>query len=183
MPSPLFVTGNQHKADYLARMLGVELEHRALDLDEIQSTHLEEIVEHKVRQAYQLVGRPVIVEDVGLRFTALDGLPGPFIKFFVEAEDGLERLCRMLDGFDDRSARAECVYGYYDGETLQVFRGGLDGMIVSHPRGNGGYGWDTIFAPQGYEGKTRAELDEKGDEATYVQIKPYAALRAFLQTK
>mgnify|MGYP003619857813 CR=1 FL=1 len=48
---PLFITGNQDKADYLARILGIELQHQKLDLDEIQSTSLEEIVEHKVRQA------------------------------------------------------------------------------------------------------------------------------------
>ncbi len=180
MHKPLFVTGNQHKADYLARMLGVELEHRKLDLDEIQSTSLEEIVEHKVRQAYHLAGQPVIVEDVGLRFAALGGLPGPFIKFFVEAEDGLGHLCRMLDGFDDRTAHAECVYGYYDGDRVELFRGGLDGVIVEYPRGEGGYGWDKIFAPSGYNGKTRAELNVEDDEATYGHIKPFNALRAFL---
>lgn len=44
-----FITSNQHKADALARMLGLPLAHQAVDLMEIQSTSLEEIVEHKVR--------------------------------------------------------------------------------------------------------------------------------------
>ena len=111
-----FITGNQHKADTLARVLGLPLRHQAVDLTEIQSTSLEEIVEHKVRQAYMVAKCPVLVEDVALGFTALGGLPGPFIKFFVEAPNGLEKLCRMLDGFDDRSAVVACVFGYYDGE-------------------------------------------------------------------
>ena len=183
MSKPLFVTGNQYKADYLANMLGVELEHRKIELDEIQSTSLEEIVEHKVKQAYEQAGQPVIVDDVGLRFTALGGLPGPFIKFFVESENGLEHLCRMLDGFSDRTAHAECVYGYYNGERLELFRGGLDGVIVQHPRGEGGFGWDKIFAPNGYDDKTRAELSPADDEVTYRRIKPYAELRAFLATR
>src|SRR5688572_8872053 len=110
----LFITGNQSKADYLAKLLGMPLDHHKYDLDEIQSMHLDKIVTHKVKQAYKLAGRPVLVEDVGLGFTALNGLPGPFVKFFVDQTEGLEKMCRMLDGFGDRSARAETVFGYYD---------------------------------------------------------------------
>ena len=121
MQQPLFITGNQHKADYLARMLGMPLEHRKIDLVEIQSSSPEEVVRHKVREAYEIAQRPVLVEDVSLGFAALNGLPGPFIKFFVEAPDGLEKLCRMLDGFDDRSALAVCVFGYYDGCGMHIF--------------------------------------------------------------
>jgi inosine triphosphate pyrophosphatase len=177
---PVFITGNQNKADYLARTLGVELQHQKVDLDEIQSTDLHEIVEHKVKQAFALIGKPVLVEDVSLRFESLNGLPGPFVKFFVDAPDGLEKMCRMLDAFEDRSARAECVFGYYDGTNLQLFESGLNGKIAKNPRGENGYGWDKIFEPEGYEGKTRAELDADGDASTYAAIKPFAALREFL---
>lgn len=62
----MFITGNQNKADYLSRYLGFHVEHRKIDLDEIQSLNLNEIVEHKVRQAYEKVQGPVIVEDVSL---------------------------------------------------------------------------------------------------------------------
>ena len=84
MANITFITGNQDKADYLAKYLGHPVDHLKLDLDEIQSLELKEIVEHKVRQAYEKVKKPVIVEDVSLEFEALGGLPGPFIKFFVE---------------------------------------------------------------------------------------------------
>lgn len=177
---PVFITGNQNKADYLARTLGIELEHQKIELDEIQSTDLHEIVEHKVKQAFTLIGRPVLVEDVSLGFKALGGLPGPFVKFFVDAPDGLEKMCRMLDSFENRGARAECVFGYYDGTNLQLFEGGLSGTIAKKPRGENGYGWDKIFEPEGYGGKTRAELTPDGDAATYATIKPFAALRKFL---
>jgi non-canonical purine NTP pyrophosphatase (RdgB/HAM1 family) len=178
---PIFITGNQHKADYLASMLGIPLEHQKLHLDELQSTDVNEIVEHKVKQAYAMVGKPVLVEDVSLGFTALDGLPGPFIKFFVESADGLGKICRMLDGFEDRSARAECVFGYYDGRHLELLRGGLDGTISTGPRGSNGFGWDKIFEPNGFEGKTRAELTPRDDAVTYATIKPFKELRAFLR--
>jgi inosine triphosphate pyrophosphatase len=50
-----FITGNQHKADYLANHLGREIAHQKIDLDEIQSLDLSEIVRHKVKQAYEIV--------------------------------------------------------------------------------------------------------------------------------
>lgn len=174
-----FITGNQHKADTLARVLDLPLAHRAVDLMEIQSTSLEEIVEHKVRQAYVVAKCPVLVEDVALEFTALGGLPGPFIKFFVEAPNGLENLCRILDSFDDRSAVAACVFGYCDGERVRLFRAELGGVIAKHPAGNGGFGWDKIFCPDGYNGKTRAELTPDEDAGTF---KPIATVRQFLTT-
>lgn len=178
---PVFITGNQHKADYLGKLLGTELRHQKVDLDEIQSTNLEEVVSHKAKQAYRIIGRPVLVEDVALGFAALDGLPGPFVKFFVDAKNGLENMCRMLDGFDDRRARAECMFAYYDGAECVVLRGGLDGTIAESPRGEGGFGWDRIFCPEGYENKTRAELILEQNEATYQTIKPIAELRTFLK--
>lgn len=182
MKTITFITGNQHKADYLSRMLGLPLKHRAVDLTEIQSTSLEEVVEHKVCQAYAIAKCPVLVEDVALEFTALGGLPGPFIKFFVEAPNGLERLCRILDSFDDRSAVAACVFGYYDGQQVKLFRAELGGVIAKHPVGNGGFGWDKIFCPDGYEGKTRAELTPSEDADTYLLFKPIDAVHQFLAT-
>lgn len=46
---PIFITGNQNKADYLSRQLGIQIDHKKVDLDEIQSTDLHEIVEHKLQ--------------------------------------------------------------------------------------------------------------------------------------
>lgn len=178
--APVFITGNQNKADYLASMLGVTLAHQKIELDEIQSTSLDEIVTHKVKQAYDVIGAPVLVEDVALGFDALGGLPGPFVKFFVDAPDGLQKLCRMLDSFENRDARALCVFGYYDGAELMLLRGELKGSIAHSPRGIGGFGWDKIFEPVGYGGRTRAELKPDEDRQTYMVIKPFDKLRDFL---
>lgn len=164
----------------MQRLLGLSIEHQKVELEEIQSRSAEEVIKHKVRQAYDILGKPVLVEDVSLKFNALSGLPGPFIKFFVDAPNGLEMCCRMLDGFDDRTARAESIFAYYDGEELRVIKGGLDGVIVDHPRGEKGWDWDKIFAPNGYDGRTRSELTEEEDEQTYLLIKPFVALREFL---
>ncbi|MDB5186327.1 MAG: Ham1 family protein [Candidatus Saccharibacteria bacterium] len=174
-----FITGNQGKADYLAKYLGYPVEYIKVDLDEIQSLELREIVRHKVRQAYETVQGPVLVEDVSLEFIALGRLPGTFIKWFVD-EVPFETMCRMLDGMD-RSAVARCMFGYYDGKTEVYFEGHLDGKIAEHPAGENGFGWDKIFIPEGYD-VTRAELDAENDKKTYTQIKPFAELKTFLES-
>lgn len=177
MANLIFVTGNQSKADYLAKYLGFPISHHKLDLDEIQSLDLYEIVEHKVKQAHAALQKPVIVEDVSLEFKALGRLPGTFIKFFVE-EVPLETVCQMLHGME-RNATARCVFGYFDGEELEFFEGHLNGRIAEQPSGDGGYGWDRIFIPEGYD-VTRASLSETDDQKTYLQIKPFAKLKDFL---
>lgn len=55
MQSITFITGNPKKADYLEKYLGFPIEHTKLDLDEIQSLDLYEVVEHKVKQAYEKI--------------------------------------------------------------------------------------------------------------------------------
>jgi len=183
MQYPIFITGNLNKVDYLSRTLGIELEHQKIDLDEIQSTDPSVVAEHKVRQAYDIIKKPVLIEDTSLSFNALDGLPGTLVKFFVVADNGLENMCRMLDGFEDRSAYASAVYSYYDGEEIHTFAGRLDGVIAEHPQGNGGYGWDKIFIPNGYNGLTRAELSPEDDIESFNKIRDNEALRKFLQSE
>lgn len=180
MTNITFITGNQKKADYLAKYLGFPVDHVKLDLDEIQSLNLKEIVEHKVRQAYEKIKKPVIVEDVSLEFAALGRLPGTFIKFFVD-EVPFENICSMIDG-KTRKATARCVFGYFDGQELKLFEGELDGEIATTPSGENGYGWDKIFIPQGYT-VTRASLEEKDDQKTYLQIKPFKKLKEFLESR
>ena len=173
-----FITGNQNKADYLARYLGYSVSHVKIDLDEIQSLDLGEIVEHKVRQAYAHVQSPVIVEDVSLEFEALGGLPGPFVRFFVERVP-LDVLCDMVNG-KSRRATAKCVFGYYDGSSPELFEGKLLGSVAPVPVGDSGYGWDKIFIPDGYV-QTRAQMNEVDDRVTYMQLKPFATLKDYLR--
>lgn len=175
-----FITGNQKKADYLAQFLGFPVKHHKLDLDEIQSLDLKKIVEHKVRQAYQIMKSPVIVEDVSLEFEGLKGLPGPFIKFFREKLTSQE-LCGLVQG-ESRAATARCVYGFCNGARVELFEGVLTGVIASQPAGGGGFGaagWDDIFIPTGYQ-KTRAELLPEEYEKTTMLLRPFAQLKAFL---
>lgn len=77
---------------------------------------------------------------------------------------------------------AVCTMGYYDGEQLRLFSSGLEGAASDHPHGEGGLGWDKIFCPDGYDGKTRAELSLELDEKTYKTIKPIDEIKIFLST-
>lgn len=179
MTDVTFITGNQNKADYLAKYLGFPVRHHKVALDELQSLDLREIVEHKVKQAYDAVGSPVLVEDVALEFSALGRFPGAFIKFLVD-EVPFDTICRMLDGLD-RTAVARCVFGYYDGAEVKLFEGSLNGAIADQPAGENGFGWDKIFIPEGYA-VTRAELSEDDDQKTYTTIKPFAELKDYLES-
>ncbi len=173
--SVTFITGNQGKADALAKWIGFDVAIEKLELDEIQSVDVRKVSEHKARQAYAILKKPVLVEDVGLAFSALNGLPGALIKWFVD-DAGLENTARMLDGFEDRSATAICVWTYYDGAELRVIEGFQKGTIASGPRGTRGFGWDRMFIPDGLQ-VTRSELPEAEYEASYTASKNYPAVR------
>ncbi len=179
MRDVVFITGNQKKADYLAKFLGHPVEHVKVELTEVQSLDIKEVTKHKLHEAYAKVGKPVLVEDVALEFSAWKRLPGTFIKFFLE-EMTAQEVCDLLKG-EDRSATARCVYGYFDGEKEVYFEGSMRGTIAEKDSGLGGFGWDRIFIPEGYD-VTRAELSPEDDEKTYKIIKPLGAVREFLNS-
>ncbi len=175
----IFITGNLHKADYLAKWLGIPVKHQKIDLDEIQSLDLHEIVEHKVRQAYDRIKKPVLVEDVALTFTAMGRLPGPLVKWFLE-ELGTDGLCKLADGLEHRRAEAKIEYAVYDGERLETFASVVKGQIADKPRGSNGFGWNAVFIPDG-AGKTYAEMTDDEVKPYSMRARAVADLRDYLQ--
>ncbi len=180
---PVFITGNAHKAQQMEKMLGVPFDHQKLDLDEIQSKDPAEVIEHKVRQAYGIIKRPVFVDDFSFWFDDLDGLPGPFIKFFAGDDVALEKLCRLADGLPSRRVTARAYFGYFDGEELKVIHGELRGEIVDHPRGDLGICTDRVFAVDGYGGRTRSELSRDEFDVVYAEVRALDEVKRFLQSK
>lgn len=178
-----FVTGNKHKAELLSRLLDFSITNRKLDLDEIQMVDVAEVGKHKAKQAYEIVKTPVLIDDFGAYFDSLGGLPGAFTKFFVDIDDGAEKMCRMLDSFDSRKAVVTSVMVFYDGTELKVFRGEVSGEIANHPRGDRGIGTDSIFIPEGYGGRTRAELEPDEYDEVYAMVRPIKAVREFLKER
>ena len=147
MQTPVFVTGRPEKAQEAER-LGFRLERVNLDLAEPQALDPGEIVESKARDAFARLARPVVVEDSGLAIRAWNGFPGALVKW-LERSAGLEAIARMLDRFPDRSATATCAVAYFDGRRVVQGRGEVPGAIADAPRGEGGFGWDALFIPEG----------------------------------
>jgi non-canonical purine NTP pyrophosphatase (RdgB/HAM1 family) len=179
MPNLTFITGNKAKAEQLAFHLDVPVAHQKLDLVEIQSLNLEEVVRDKVTRAYELLGTPVLVEDASLSFNALGNLPGPLIKWFLQ-EVGNEGLCRILDG-KDRSATGSVAFAIYNGKDLHIFTGEAQGSIATTPRGEHGFGWDPVFIPAGHD-TTWAEMTLEEQASTSMRRPALLALKEFLET-
>ena len=93
-------------------------------------------------------GGAVVIEDTSLCFSALNGLPGPYIKWFVD-DLGNDGLYKLLAGHEDHSAYCQCALAFSAGPGTEplVFVGRTDGEIVA-PIGEGGFGWDAIFLPE-----------------------------------
>jgi non-canonical purine NTP pyrophosphatase (RdgB/HAM1 family) len=163
----VFVTGNMHKVEWLHKFLGKKIRHHELDIVEIQSPLPEVVLEHKAREAYKVIQKPVVVDDVSLVFDEWGSLPGTFVKFFVEGP-GLEKTCRMLDGFSDRSCTMRVSYGFFDGKEFQMTSAIQRGEIAQEPFINTiGHGFDAIVIPKGHQSAFGAM-----SENTYKTIHP-----------
>ncbi|KAI0866173.1 inosine triphosphate pyrophosphatase-like protein [Xylaria cubensis] len=154
-----FITGNANKLSEVRAILeptGTVVRSQALDLPEIQGS-LEDVTREKCRVAADLVKGPVLVEDTCLCFNALNGLPGPYVKWFMKSI-GHEGLNNLLAAYDDKSAQAVATFGFCKGpgQEILLFQGRTDGKIVP-ARGPTHFGWDAVFE---YEGETYAEMDK-----------------------
>src|SRR5688572_25124978 len=101
MAKVIFITGNKGKFEE-AKSIIPDLEQLDLDLVEVQGIDPAEIIKHKLVEARPKVEGNIIVEDVSLVFNALNGLPGPLIKWFLKTlgNDGLYRLAGKFNNFD-----------------------------------------------------------------------------------
>ncbi len=178
-----FVTGNKNKLLEVSMMMGdtADIVSSDIDLPEFQGDPMD-IASKKCITAYQSVRGPVIVEDTGLCFNAYGGLPGPYIKWFLHNLHPIG-LFRMLAGFEDKSAYAQCVFAYYDGESMTepiLFDGRCPGTIVS-PAGEAHFGWDPIFKPDGYD-ETFAQMDKREKLRISHRGKAFTLLKEYLAT-
>lgn len=154
-----FITGNKGKLREVRELLpGVE--GVDLDLTEIQELDPRKVIAAKLAEARREQAGAFIVEDTSLVLSSMNGLPGTFIKWFLAAL-GVEGVYELTRVFGNR-ATARTFIGYAEEEgRVDFFEGSICGMVVP-PRGSNGFGWDSIFQPDGSE-KTFAEmlLEEK----------------------
>lgn len=167
MSELVLITSNMGKLREVQSILGESavIRNMPLDLPELQGSTARAISIEKAIEAFRRVGVPVLVEDTSLSFEALGGLPGPYIKWFLESV-GVAGLHTMLKGFENYRASAICLFVFTDGldsKNCQVFEGRVEGTIVP-PRGDNGFGWDKIFQPIGST-KTFAEMSSEEKNA------------------
>mmetsp|Transcript_5133 Transcript_5133/g.5881 ORF Transcript_5133/g.5881 Transcript_5133/m.5881 type:complete len:160 (+) Transcript_5133:3-482(+) len=148
-PVVTFVTGNAKKLEEVRRILGIDSEKRTVegetkptlnfeiknekfDLPELQGEPIEVAAEKCKLAIEQMSSKgPVMVEDTSLCYNALGGLPGVYIKWFLD-KTGHAGLNNLLKAYDDKSAYAQCIFAYCAGvgEPVHTFVGQTHGKIV-----------------------------------------------------
>lgn len=176
-----FVTGNAMKVREVEMILAengatngadpgsglVDLRVVNVDLPEIQEVSTEAIAKEKALLGAQLAGGPCLVEDTSLKFHALGGMPGPYIKWFQDKlkSDGLYKI---LMAYEDKSATACCTLAFCPAPHADpvLFTGECTGTIVA-PIEKGGFGWDSIFVPDGESEPFSCLLTERKNELSH----------------
>lgn len=115
----------------------------------------------KASTIYNRFKKPVIGEDTGLEVYALNMKPGVHTAIFggphKNASDNIAQLLHQLSGIVDRRARFKTCIAYMDKNKAWTVEGIIEGRIAVQPKGDGGFGYDPVFIPEGYN-STFAEL-------------------------
>jgi len=175
---PTFVTSNQSKVEEAEAILDISLSRKDIDLPEIQAIEVRDVVEDKVKRAYRQLQQPVIVEDTGLYLEDMNGFPGALTKWVLKTV-GAKGLCQFPNS--SRKAYAKTAVGLYadEGGTKEIFVGKTEGRIAPTPRGETGFGWDSIFIPHDYN-QTFAQLGSKIKNELSMRQQAFSRLRNHL---
>lgn len=168
----VFATNNAHKLAEVRAVLGGGFELVTLrevgiteDIPETGAT-LEENASEKARYVYERTGLDCFADDTGLEVEALNGAPGVrSARYATEGHDfaaNNRKLLSELQGADNRRARFRTVISLIRGGEEQRVEGIVRGSIALSEAGCGGFGYDPLFIPEGYD-VTFAEMsaDEK----------------------
>lgn len=163
----IFATNNRHKLEEAQAILGEEFKlvsPKDLNLfDDIPETAdtLDGNAHIKASYLWERFHRPCFADDTGLEVDALDGAPGVYSARYAgedhNPKNNTLKLLKELDGIKQRGARFRTVVALIIDGTVYYFEGILRGEIALVPSGNGGFGYDPVFTPEGYS-KTLAEL-------------------------
>ncbi len=156
-----FISGNKNKFEQVKQILSPEIKIELLDIDliEIQEVDSHKVLEHKLLEAQKHHKGEFLVEDTSLYIDAMNGLPGPLIKWFLKTL-GEEGLYNMTQKLGHTGAKAKAIFGYSspNGE-VKFFEGEILGNISS-PGRDDGFGWNRIFTPKGFN-KVLSEMTKE----------------------
>ena len=167
MKKLVFVTNNNHKLAEAKAILNNKVEICSLKdiacFDEIAETGstLNENAEIKANYIFERFNCDTFADDTGLEVDALNGAPGVYSARYA-GEDGnaaknIEKLLKELKGEKNRKAQFRTVIALIENGKKHFFEGKIEGKIIEKQKGNGGFGYDSVFIPNGYD-KTFAEL-------------------------
>ena len=185
-------SANRDKAAEITAILGsvpgLALVPRPDDVPDVEETGttLVENARLKARALCRATGTASVADDTGLEVDALDGAPGVYSARFAGAgaayADNVAKLLAELERVgaatpDRRRARFRTVafVAYPGGSELWV-EGAVDGTITPAARGAGGFGYDPIFAPDGFDGRTFAEMTPEEKHAVSHRGRAFRAL-------
>lgn len=174
MKKIIFATNNAHKLEEVNAILGGEIELITLkeagiveDIPEEEPT-IEGNALAKARYVWQKTGRDCFADDTGLEVDALGGAPGVHsARYATDGHDfaaNRTKLLREMEGKTDRTARFRTVIALIEGGKERCFEGIVEGTITTEERGEGGFGYDPMFQPEGYT-QTFSELSPEEKNA------------------
>ena len=164
----LFASANRHKLEEIRQIIPAAYKLSGLNDYSVD----EEIPEPfdtfeanaaaKATYVYKKTGIPCFADDSGLVVDALDGRPGVLSARYAgehkSSEENVSKLLSELTGIRDRTARFIAVIAYQENEKdVLLFKGTIEGTINYTPAGAGGFGYDPVFIPSGFD-KTFAQL-------------------------
>lgn len=170
MKKLVFATNNKHKLEEIRAILKGRVEVLSLadidcydDIPETADT-LEGNALIKARHIYTKYGLYCFADDTGLEVEALDGAPGVYSARYAgegcSFADNVAKMLRALEGVEEpRLARFRTVIALIDEQGEHLFEGVVAGDILTQAEGEGGFGYDPIFRPEGYE-KSFASLGD-----------------------
>ncbi len=175
-------------ADILGAVPGLTLVPRPPDVPDVEETEytLEANARLKAQALCRATGQAAVADDTGLEVDALDGAPGVYsARFAGEGASYADNVAKMLAELErvgagrpeQRRARFRSVafVAYPDGTECWV-EGAVSGTITPDARGAGGFGYDPIFAPDGYDGRTFAQMSVEEKHAVSHRGRAFRAL-------
>ena len=200
----IFATANAGKLREAAEVLGPGFEIVSPaslgiteDIPETGST-LQENSLQKARYLFERTGLPCFADDTGLEVDALGGAPGIYSARYAgpghDHQKNMDKLLAELEKLeipdqvrnDERFRRARfktvVTLILTDGEP-RFFEGVCEGSIAREKRGTGGFGYDPVFLPDAYPGRTLAEVSEEEKNAVSHRGRAIRAMAAWLKSR
>lgn len=188
-PRLVFATNNAHKLEELRRIAGDRFDILSLadigcneEIPEDADT-LRGNAEIKARYVRDRYGVDCFADDTGLMVEALGGAPGVHSARYAgpghDSEANVDLLLRKLEGIEDRRAHFSTVIALTEGDSVRFFEGRVDGTITHSRHGEGGFGYDPVFRPDG-SSLTFAEMDADAKNEISHRGRATALLTAYL---